>query len=186
MVRDGDGEPLQSLLLRHLPAVRAFIRLRSGAAVRAMESSGDLAQSVCREVLEELPDLRFETEAAFRRWLFTVALRKVMDRGRRAKVWRGVRPAPPRPGETGEASDAALGAFYSTQLSPSGVVSDREALERLESAFDALPDEQREAIILSRIAGLTQAEIGKQIGKSEDAVRKILSRALARLSTLLR
>lgn len=177
-----DRKSLEELLLRHLPAVRAYIRLRAGPAVRAMESSSDLAQSVCREALEELPDFRFDGEAAFRSWLFTVAMHKVMDRGRRAAS-RRQNAETPRSAEA--SSDDALGALYSSRLTPSAEIADRESIERLERAFDRLPDEQREVLVLAKIAGLTQAEVGRQVGKSEDAVRKILSRALARLTTLL-
>jgi DNA-directed RNA polymerase specialized sigma24 family protein len=40
-------------------------------------------------------------------------------------------------------------------------------------------------ISLARIVGLSHAEIAKEMGRSEGAVRTLLSRALARLATLL-
>ena len=178
---DASRAALEAMLLRHLPAIRAYLRLNAGAAVRAEEWSGDLAQSVCREALEHGDAPRFDDDAAFRRWLFTIAFHKVVDRARRAAVRRAAHGRP-----VDDASDAALGEFYASRLSPSGEVAGRESIERLERAFDALPDEQREVLVLAKIAGLSQAEIGAQIGKSEEAVRKILSRSLARISTLAR
>jgi len=50
----GDGIAIDELLHRYLPGLRAFVRLRASPAVRAKESASDIAQSVCREVLEDL------------------------------------------------------------------------------------------------------------------------------------
>ena len=45
----------------------------------------------------------------------------------------------------------------------------------------ALPEAQRDAIVLRYAAGLTAHEIGSVINKSEAATQKLLTRALARL-----
>src|SRR5262245_60579325 len=68
----------------NLPGLRAFIRLRSGQLLRARESVSDLVQSVCREVLQDLPRAEVGSEAAFRGWLYTAAHRKILDR---RKYW---------------------------------------------------------------------------------------------------
>ena len=54
--------------------------------------------------------------------------------------------------------------------------------ERVETAFDRLSDEQREVISLAHVVGLSRAEIAARLGKSEGAVRTMLSRALADLA----
>jgi RNA polymerase sigma-70 factor (ECF subfamily) len=61
----------------------------------------------------------------------------------------------------------------------------REELERVERAFDTLRDEQREVISLAHVVGMSRAEIAAQLGKSEGAVRTMLSRALAELAERL-
>jgi RNA polymerase sigma factor (sigma-70 family) len=48
----------------------------------------------------------------------------------------------------------------------------------MERAFDLLSDDHREVITLSRIVGLSHAEIAAELGRSEGAVRVLLSRAL--------
>jgi RNA polymerase sigma factor (sigma-70 family) len=58
----------------------------------------------------------------------------------------------------------------------------REEIEHVERAFDRLEEEQREVITLAHVAGLTRAEIAERLGKSEGAVRTMLSRALADLA----
>lgn len=46
-------------------------------------------------------------------------------------------------------------------------------------------NEQRDVVAWSRLLRLSHAEIAERLGKSEVAVRKTLSRALARLATSL-
>ena len=48
--------------------------------------------------------------------------------------------------------------------------------------MDKLKPEYREVIVLTRIEGLSQEEVGKRLGKSADAVRMLLSRAMVALS----
>ena len=46
------------------------------------EILADLVQSTCREVLEGLQGMNSRKESAFRRWLYTAALRKIQNRRR--------------------------------------------------------------------------------------------------------
>src|SRR5262245_12047568 len=80
----GDERAVDELLAVELPALRAFVRLRMGPALRAKESASDLVQSVCREILENAQRYQFRGEGTFRRWLFTTALRVVKNK---AKYW---------------------------------------------------------------------------------------------------
>jgi RNA polymerase sigma-70 factor (ECF subfamily) len=178
----GDRAAVEALLQKYLPSLRAFLRLRAGAEIRAKESTSDLAQSVCRELFEGVGDFRFEGEAAFRAWLFTAALRKVADRAQhyRAQKREAARELSPEARHAG--GDALVWDCYQTVSTPSAYAIAREQATRIERAFDALSEEQREVVTLARIAGLSRAEIGERIGKSEGAVRLILHRALAQIA----
>jgi RNA polymerase sigma-70 factor (ECF subfamily) len=175
----GDEQAVQSLLHRHLPQLRAFIRLRCGAELRAKESASDLVQSVCRDVIQNMGGFQWEGEAAFRAWLCTAAARKVADR---AAYWNTARRDVAKEATGG---DEALLMVYRQSASPSEVVQGREALERIEGAFDKLPEDYREAIVLSRILGLPREEVAKRMGKTEDSVRHLLFRGLAQLARLV-
>ena len=82
--QSGDASALDALLAQHLPGLRAYIRLRCGPALRARESASDIAQSACRDVLENLDRFQWNGEAGFKAWLYTTALRKIADR---AEYW---------------------------------------------------------------------------------------------------
>jgi RNA polymerase sigma-70 factor (ECF subfamily) len=181
----GDRGATDELLGRYLPELRAFVRLRAGPLVRAHESSSDIVQSVCREILEHQDRFRYPSESAFKRWLFTTALRKIASRG---EYWtaqkRDARRQAQGSGDS-EARERELALCYSSILSPSGQAMLREERERLEAAFERLSEEHREVITLAHLAGLSRAEIAAEMGRSEGAVRVLLHRALARLAELL-
>ncbi|MFT7676274.1 MAG: RNA polymerase sigma-70 factor (subfamily 1) [Planctomycetota bacterium] len=180
----GDRRALEGLLEHHLPALRAYVRLRAGALVRNREASSDLVQSVCREVLERADNFRYPSDAAFRRWLFTTALRKIMDRRKfhlaeKRDVGRDLPIA-------SEGAELAVLQAYGKLTTPSQNAVVKEELERIEAAMDQLSEEQREVVSLSHVVGLSRAQIAEQVGKSEGSVRMLLHRSMARLAVLLR
>lgn len=178
----GDREAVASLIERYLPELRAFVRLQAGPLIRARESTSDLVQSVCREVLQHEERFQHANEGAFKQWLFTTAKRKIFNRreyylAEKRDVLRNM------PG--GGDGESALLACYKTFSTPSARAGVREQVERVEAAFEELTEDQREVILLAYVTGLSRAEIGEQMGKSEGTVRVLLHRALARLSGLL-
>lgn len=182
--RRGEPRALDSLFERNLPPLIAFIRSRSGRAVAARESAIDIAQSVFREVLEDADRIELQGEGAFRNWLFMQASRKVLDR---AKFWHRERRDVGREvdiPEAGPAADALL-ACYATLGTPSRHAAAREELARFEAAVQQLPDNQRDAVTMSRLLDLGYAQIAEQMGTSESAVRGLVARGLAALSSLL-
>lgn len=179
----GDEQALATLLSRHLPAVRAFVRAHMGPQLRAHESSSDLVQSVCRELLTHQERFQYPGEQQFLAWLYTTARRKISNRVR--DLGRDKRDARREIGGLAESAMAELGAAYARVSSPSGRALRAEEIARLEAAIDRLPEEQREVVTLAHLAGLSRAEIGAQMGKTEEAVRALLHRAKARLAILL-
>jgi RNA polymerase sigma-70 factor (ECF subfamily) len=179
----GDHAALERLLEHHLPALRAYIRLRAGSIVRQRESCSDLVQSVCREVLQHADRFQHPSESAFRRWLFTTALRKIIDR-RNYHISDKREPAREQRPEDIGAHQALLEA-YSSFCTPSHDIEAKEEYLRIEGAMDSLSEEQREVVTMAHLAGLSRAEIAEHMGKSEGAVRTILYRALARLAVVL-
>ena len=88
----GDRNAYESLFGRNLPVLVAYLRSRIGGAMAKAESAEDLAQSVCREVLCDLPELEFRREDQFRAYLFLQARRKVLDRARYYQLPEGPSP----------------------------------------------------------------------------------------------
>ncbi len=177
--RQPGPEEVAQLLGEYVPRLRAFLRLRLGPELRALESSMDLAQSVCRELLEGGASFEVRSEREFVSWLFRAALTKIRNRHRfhHREQRDAARRAP---------LDTAAHADYCDLGTPSRIAGAREDVDRLERAFDALSEDHREVITLHRIVGLSHAEIGAQLGRSEAATRKLLGRALVALGQQLR
>lgn len=181
----GDEAALDALLECHLPELLAFVRLRAGNRLLRLESSMDLVQSTCREVLQDLPHMRYRDEAHFRNWLFTAAERKILDRAR----YHGRAQRDPERLESGgwPASDdesQALSRAYASLVTPSQQAMAREELGAFERGFQSLPDDYREVILAARLLGLSHDEIAHRMGRTPAAVRVLLHRALARLARL--
>jgi RNA polymerase sigma-70 factor (ECF subfamily) len=117
---------------------------------------------------------RFEgDEWAFRRWLFTIARRRLIDHRRRRERLRrtstsldafGQRPGP-------DDTEAAALAANDTEV----------ALARIA----ALPPGQAEVVLLRVLAGFEVADVAKIVGKKPGAVRVLQHRALQRLAEQL-
>jgi RNA polymerase sigma-70 factor (ECF subfamily) len=179
--RHGDGRAVDSLLERHLPALTAFLRTRVDGVVARRESVRDLVQSVCREVPTDLADFEYRGEESFRAWLFLMASRKLVDRHRYYRQDKRDVRAEELAGDAAE----SLVQRYASICTPSRQASAQEYIVLIEDALGSLPPAQREAILLSRIAEVSYAEIARQKGCDESAVRRLVARGLARLSLLL-
>ncbi|MCE9596110.1 MAG: RNA polymerase sigma factor [Planctomycetes bacterium] len=190
MTRDDQGEAGGSrvhLLEEHLAALRVYVRNRLGERLRAKETSQDLVQSICRDVLTDLDGFQDRGGSSFRDWLLRTAENKIVDK---VRFWGRERRASDREvslqAAQGDSTDDArlLAQIYSL-ATPSQAAVAREELERLERAFRELPEDYRTAIVLSRVHGLSGADIAAKLGRSEGATRTLLSRALARLALVM-
>lgn len=188
----GDRDAVESLLQRHLPGLRAFVRLRTGARLRQRESTSDLVQSTCREILTHLERFRHPSDKAFKHWLYTTALRKIANRAEyhQADKRDGARevhmPASdPATGNRDAPAAAELLESYRAFSTPSHRLQVAEEVERIERAFDQLTPEQREVLTLAHVVGLSRAEIAAETGRAEGAVRSLLHRAMLRVAEIL-
>lgn len=170
----GDAAAVDALLLVYLPRLQAFLRMRAGRALLARESVSDLAQSVCRDVLENVDRFRHRGEENFRRWLYTTAARKIADR---YAFWQAQKRDARL--EARAADESLPLEDYLTLCTPSRAAMAREELAAVQRALDGLPDEQREAILLSRVLGLDRAAVAEAMGRTEGSVRMLLCRGLA-------
>jgi RNA polymerase sigma-70 factor (ECF subfamily) len=177
--RRGDSAALERLVASYLPQLHAFVRMRLGGRVRARESSMDIVQSACRELLTDPSRHEFRGEERFRGWLFTTALNKLREKYR----FHGRDRRSPEREQDLDAEDLLPAANF---LTPSVDAIGRETALALDAAMEALTEEHREVITMARIVQLPHAVIAELMGRSEEAVRQLLVRALRRLAEELR
>ena len=170
---------MELLFTEHLRDVRAFVRLQLDRSFRARESESDVVQSVCRNIIEKLPELQYRGRESFRSWLFKVTLNRVRQK------W-GFHHAQKRDlgrelTEHAHSSAELYSGICDVGASPSEVASLHEEAERIERAMDRLPPDYREVILLSRLVGMNHEQIAEEMQRSSGAVRTLLSRASVRL-----
>jgi RNA polymerase sigma-70 factor (ECF subfamily) len=161
-----DPSAFRLLYERHWASVYRYLRARTGRDAEA----ADLAASTFERALLGLHRYRSEP-SGFRAWLMRIARNAAIDASRRSHRTEPI-----------EASDMSGLA----QAGPEGSVLAAERSQELRRAVAALPEAQRDAVVLRYAAGLTAREIGSVIGKSEAATQKLLTRALARLKETYR
>lgn len=170
----GPSSRIEGWLEQNLPALRAYVRIHLGAALRSRESASDVVQSVCREILADVGEFAVADERSFRHWLCETARRKLVDRSR---YWARLRRRSPG----AILDDVSVLQAYGTASCPSDAAAAREELSRVEAAIDRLSPEHRDVILLARVLGLPHADTAERLGRSEGAVRVLLYRAMAKL-----
>lgn len=183
--RTGDQLALDDLMARHLPLLRAYVRAHCGPVLRRQESCSDLVQSVCCAALGSLENYEWRGEGSFRHWLCTVALYRLRDKH---DYHIAQRRDPKQLVELDAAPTAQLeqvADVYRTIGTPSQHAVAQEVVDQVEAALDQIHENYREVILMSRVLGLSHAEIAERLDKSEGSVRVLLSRALTRLAAAM-
>jgi len=186
LAKDGDESALNQLWSVYGARVHWIMRLRMGGELRSKLESMDLAQDALLSALGGLENFTYKNEGDFLRWLSTIAenrLRDNLDKLHADK--RDIR----KEARLDNNGPTATGEFVRTPgaidvTTPSVIMSRKEELEKLEKAIDILKPEYREVIVLTKIEGLSYKEISGRIGKSDEAVRKLVSRAMASLTSV--
>ena len=180
-----DSEAVDELVHAHLDELRAFVRFQVDPRLRVRESVSDIVQSACREVLEDLPAFDDRGSGSFRAWLFTATLNKAREKGRRHRAQKRDlcrdRPVEDLAGGVDRSRGDVYRSLLSLDASPSEHAIARERLELLERAMDKLAPDERDVLLLSRVVGLTHREIAPRLGRTERAVRSLVTRASVRL-----
>ncbi len=113
---------------------------------------------------------RYAQRGSVAAWLFGIARHKIQDSYRQDRHWLPLENAHDMPSPAAELDDA---------------VDDELWLSKAVQAIGYLSSERAEALTLRIFGGLSAAEIGKMMGKSEDAVRMLVRRAVQDLQTQL-
>ena len=164
-VADGDEAAFRLLVERHLSGLLVLARrmLRDAAEAEDVTQEALLRLWRSRDALEVGP---YGLGPWLRRVVSNLCIDK-MRSGRRLTV-------------TDDVPEQAEPADQLTQ------VEERDASDRVDTVVKALPDRQRMALTLFHYEGLSQIEVGRIMGVSDEAVESLLARARRRLKVALR
>ncbi|MEL6373474.1 MAG: sigma-70 family RNA polymerase sigma factor [Pseudomonadota bacterium] len=163
----GETRALALLMQWHTHAV-AQVALRLLADAGEAE---DVAQETFVRLWQRAPELTFDERGA-RPWLRRVATNVCLDRlRRRREVTLDEKAAATR--EPVQAPDQMR------------AVAQGELSRRIEVALFALPERQRQALVLFHFEGFAQRDVAEALGVSEHAAESLLARAKRKLKQVL-
>lgn len=162
--RAGDREAIEQILLRVLPRVRNLVRY----LVRGDADVDDIAQEALSIVFRKLDSYR--ADGPFAAWVDRVVVRSAFAHRRKVVQRREVALSP----EVSDARDdaTARGDDY---------VARRAFVRQL----DRLPEEQRDALVMHHVLGMSVGEIAAAVSAPEETIRSRLRLGRARLRALV-
>ncbi len=187
-IRRGDTEALARFIEARRWQLLAYIERHSGPALRTKVEPEDILQETSGEAVRSLSSVDLSSRDPFG-WLCQVAERRIIDAHRRffgAKkraAGREVSLDAPAAFDTSRAGLRDL--LVASMTTASQVLSRNMRMMRVNQALATLPEEQREALRLRYVEGLPSKEIAKRLGKTDGAIRVMLTRSLDRLQALL-
>ena len=173
----GSPEALNALYERCSGKLLAYVRLRLGRELRSRLESRDILQAAMVKSLEHLQELKAENTGSLMGWLARIADNEIRDR---ADYHHRQRRDAAR--EISLDEDVPVSAITRSALSR--VILDERA-QRLERAMEELSPVHREVILLRKFEELSFPDIARRLGKSEDACRMLLARAMTALTLKL-
>jgi RNA polymerase sigma-70 factor (ECF subfamily) len=166
LVRRHQG-PLFNFALRYLRSSPVAEEVVQDAFVRVVQNAGE-----------------FKHEARFSTWLYTIARNLCIDQTRKRALRR--HPSLDEPKKAEEGDGPTLGEQTADgKASVERAVVSLEIRERVATAIDALPEEQREVFLMREVSNLPFKEIAGIVGVSENTVKSRMRYALERLQEAL-
>jgi len=165
-----DEEALADLIHRYQARLLARIRLMMGPAARQCLESGDVLHDVFMEAMRELREGDLKDEAVFLRWLTAVARHHIID-----AVRAGERSFESLTSDVIEKGDSSVPAKLTVEERKQRMI---EAIERLEA-------DRRRVIELRSLENLPWQRVAAELGRSEEAARKLYHRAMLELGQIL-
>lgn len=184
LAQNGDQSALDRLCKVYNERVLRIVRIHMGSELRTKLQSMDLVQDAFISAIRGLDNFTYKNEGDFLRWVSKITenrLRDNIDNLHADK--RDIRKEIPLNNNSSTTQDTFVGISGPVdKATPSLIMSKKEDLNRLEKAMDKLKPEYREVITLTKIEGLSYKEAAEKMGKGPDAVRMLLSRAIAALT----
>ncbi len=165
--REGDGAAFDAFIREQWPRLVYYVVDR----VRALDLAEDIAQEALTRLWERRDTL--EPTKSVLSYLYKIARNLIVDELRKVQVRRRWR-------------EEQLRGESARPLTALQLIEDREALDALQRALNALPERRREAFMLVHIQNLTVREAAEVMGNAPQTLANQVSAALAELRRALK
>ncbi len=178
--REGSLEAVNAIFERYGGRLHALIRARLGPQLRRRLESRDILQATMLKAFRGIGRFEGSGSRSLMAWMGTIARDEICDQ---ADFYGRQKRDAGRDTSLDERVDPIAQQMIHTEASRLQLAADSR---RLEQALDGLGEAQREVILLRHYEELSFPEIGERLGKSPDACRMQLARAMTALTMKLR
>jgi RNA polymerase sigma-70 factor (ECF subfamily) len=181
--RAGSPEALGRLLEQFRAYLLAVAHDELDSRLRLKEAPSDVVQQTMLDAHRCFAQFRGQSPAELLAWLRGILQHKIHD------VWRRFRGTEQRQIERECLPPDSAGAappLFADSPPPDEKAAHREDLRLLQQALDGLPESYRQVILLRNQQCLSFPEIAQVLNRSEEAARKLWSRAFSSLSQQVR
>jgi len=177
--RAGSADALERLYQRVSGRLLAIVRLRMGRDLRSRMESQDILQATLIKSFERLDQFAGGDGATLMAWLARIAENEIRDQADfQHRQRRDIAASIPLDDAHELAATRVRSAFSQVAIG--------EEAARLEAALEKLDADHREVIVLRKLEELSFKEIAARMGRTEDACRMLLARAMVALTLTLR
>lgn len=188
-ISEGSVDSLAEFINVNRKQVMAFISRRLGDALRSKVEVEDIFQEVSAEAIRSItPEFPGEREPFS--WLCHISERKIVDAHRhhfeaKKRDAGKERALDGKSGGSGDGGGGLVNMLVKSMTTPSAAFSRNAREGRLHEAISSLSKDQQEAIRLKYIENKPSKEIAEALGKSDAAVRVMLTRTMKQLHEIL-
>ncbi len=179
----GDSSARQRLLDVHREHLRRMIAARLDARLASRVDPSDVVQDTLFEASRRLEGYLTNPPLPFLPWLRQIAGERVIDTHRRhlQSQRRSVLREQARPTIEDDSSEVLAGWLVDKDPSPSQQTRRRERLDEVKNALEALPDRDREILVMRHLEHLKVEEIAEVLGITAGAAKARILRALLKI-----
>jgi RNA polymerase sigma-70 factor (ECF subfamily) len=183
LAKAGNGPALGELLEQYRAYLGLLVRVQVGRGLQMKLDADDVVQEAFLEAHQGIARFRGGSEREFLAWLRQIlgAVMANLVRHYYGTKRRDVRLERALNDDLDRSSDALGACLVASQSSPSQQAARREQSVILADALRRLPDDYREVIILRQLEEISFPEVARRMGRTEDSVKNLWARALARL-----
>lgn len=178
--REGDDTALNEIWRQLRSYLLIFADQRLDEGLKGKLDASDVVQQSLLEAHRDFLEFHGESESELKSWISRLVVHNLMDAGRRFRQsqQRSVNREVALTVET-EFS------LVKSSISASSILRRRETDDELLRAVSELPERSQQILELRHRMGMSHAEIGRELGMTEVAARKLWSRIVEELQERL-
>ena len=186
LATQGDADALQRLVVEYHRSLHGVVDGAMDRSLRRHFGPEDILQAAYAAAFKAVSEARFDSPAAFYKWLETIALHELKNH-RRSLQTKKRDAGREIHGSTGASTSYPdlLRRVAAPDSTPSRRVARSEAAAAILSSLARLPDGQREVIRLRFLEGKSVDEVAARLGKTKAAIHGLCRRGLRALRTFL-